>query len=110
MEASFSKYEDLHQRFDMLTHSGSNALSFGATELRLLREIDKVSSEIRETKTTDKLDMILIDELTERLEILKIIIELPTDREFSYEKVLRSIGINADTVKSVATHFGSKNY
>lgn len=110
MEATFSEFTKLYDRWDKITTSGGAAIYPRTATEKLMSSIDEYAKSLDSVRPSDKIDAILIDELKERTEILKTLTELPLDRKFDYMRVIRCIGIDRDDIKILEDHFKSIDY
>jgi hypothetical protein len=110
MQAHFEGIVSLYNQWNRLVSSRNIALYPETSTAKFLAASDAYIERLGATKTQDRIDGILITELQERAEIMKLEMELPTYKKFDYEKLIRCFGISSNDVKGLEQHFRAINY
>jgi hypothetical protein len=104
MQEAFKEHNAVYKEYDRLI---SSEMTYLPTKARpaLLENIDKSGKQLEKVQPQDKLDEILIEEMAERLAIMKNEVLVRQNNPFSYEAVIRSMGLGMEDIKSEEKKF-----
>ncbi|MDE1865209.1 MAG: hypothetical protein KGH94_01045 [Candidatus Micrarchaeota archaeon] len=110
MQKVFDTYEAVYSQFNGLIQTRGTTLPFTRANASITSGIDRTADLVRTTSPHDKIDSILLEEIAERLGIMKIRLSFPNAETFSYEMGLKSYGVTSNDVEGLKKRFKAIDY
>ncbi len=110
LQKAFEIYELAYTTYNALIKTRITSLPFTRATSSVIVNIDRAMEIAKTTITQDKFDAILLEEIIERLEIMKVRLEYSRAKTFSYDSVLRTYGITHDDIKTLEKRFKNIDY